>query len=511
KPNLTLNYGLRYEYYGVLHESKNRAVLFQALTGQLLSPDSQWYDSSTRNFGPRVALSWSPRRFSDKTVFRIGAGYYYGPGQTEDQLQPAESDRISTNITSGPLLVYPLDVATVRSTYDVNNPNLQFQPRAYAPGYHIPERILQYTASVQQQLPGNAVLTVAYVGSQGRNLFLRSITNKIVSVDTDPKTGAAIINREFGNRFAEIDYKTSGGTSHYNALQTSLNRRFSRGLTLAAQYNWSHDIGNSGGSNEARTAANNYDFGADYGNNTFDVRHTFNLSALYELPYGKGRRYGSQIGSLADAVLGGWQVGGLVNARSGLPVEVLITRPDVVYRDNRNGTYVSSPIVGADGTVYTTAVINVPGGGNSRNVRRPDVVPGVNPYLNNDRSLINPAAFAIPAPGTFGNLGRDALHGPNLAQLDFTLAKRFRLTEKGSLEFRAEFYNLLNHTNFAAPAGGQPRLTDALGIGSGKIQPGQPFSASTAGGNFGVATSTVSNQIGQGTNRQIQFALRLSF
>lgn len=511
KPNLTLNYGLRYEYYGVMHEAKNRAVVFQALTGKLLPPNTQWYDSSPYNFGPRLALSWSPQRFGNKTVFRVGAGYYYGPGQTEDQLQPAESDRISTTISAGSLLVYPLDVATVRSTYDVNNPNLQFQPRAYAPDYHIPEKILQYTASVQQELPGNAVLTVAYVGSQGRNLFLRSITNKIVSVDTNPVTGAAIINREFGNRFAEIDYKTSGGTSHYNALQTSLNRRFSQGLSLGAQYNWARDIGNSGGSNEARTAANNYDFGADYGNNTFDVRQTFNLSALYELPYGKGRRYGSQISPLADAVLGGWQIGGLVNARTGLPVEVLITRPDVVYRDNRNGTYVSSPIVGANGTVYTTAVINVPGGGNSRNVRRPDLVAGVNPYLNNDRSLINPAAFAIPAPGTFGNLGRDALHGPNLAQLDFTLSKRFHVGEKSSLEFRAEFYNLLNHTNFASPSGGQPRLTDALGVGTNKLQPGQAFSASSAGGNFGVMTSTVSNQIGQGTNRQIQLALRLSF
>src|SRR6185312_8500188 len=101
---------------------------------------------------------------------------------------------------------------------------------AYGPGYTIPERILQYTASIQQELPGNTLLTVAYVGSQGRNLFLRSITNKIVSVGMDPTTGAAIVNREFGNRVAEFDYKTSGGTDYYSGLQVTANRRYRSGL-----------------------------------------------------------------------------------------------------------------------------------------------------------------------------------------------------------------------------------------------------------------------------------------
>jgi hypothetical protein len=510
RPNLTLNYGLRYEYYSVLHEAHNKDVVFRALTGQLLPSNTQWYNSSTHNFGPRLGLIWSPERFNNKTVFRIGAGYYYGPGQTEDQLQPAESDRISTTITSGTRLAYPLDIPAVVANYNSNDPNLQFQPRAYAPGYQIPEKILQYTASVQQQLPSDTLLTVAYVGTQGRNLFLRSVTNKITGVDTNPVTGAAIVTREFGNRFAEIDYKTSGGTSHYNAMQVSLNRRFSRGLTLSAQYGWAHDIGDSGGSNEARTAANNYSFAADYGNNTWDVRQTFNLSALYELPYGKGKQFGSSASPILQGLFGGWQLGGIVNARTGLPIEVLITRPDVVYRDNRNGNIVTSPIV-SGGTVFTTAIINVPGGGNSRNIRRPDVVAGVNPYLGKDRAFVNPAAFAIPQPGTFGNLGRDALHGPNLAQGDITISKRFRVTERTSFEFRGEFYNFLNHTNFAAPSGGQPGLNNALGTGANQLQPGHPFTADAAGGNFGVLTSTVSNQIGQGTNRQIQFSLRFNF
>ncbi len=504
-PELTMSYGLRYEYYSPLHDANNKNVIFNMVTGTIDPASNDYYQSSKANIGPRLAFSYAPKKFGGKTVFRVGSGFFYGPGQTEDQLQPSANDRISSTITSGSLLAYPLNTAALVSSYDINNPNLGFQPRAYAPGYRIPERILSYTASVQQELKGGAILTVAYVGSQGRNLFLRSITNKITGVGTNPTSGAAIVTREFGNRFAEIDYKTSGGTSNYNALQSTLNRRFAKGFTLGASYTWAHDLGNTGGSNEARTAANNYSFAADRGNNNFDVRHSFNASMLYELPYGKGRKY--------HALLGGWQVGGIVNARTGLPIEVLITRPDVVYLDKRNGTYVNSPIVGADGTVFTSAVINVPGGGNSRNIRRPDVVANVDPYIRNGSktAFINPSAFSMPAPGTFGNLGRNAFHGPNLAQLDMTLSKKFQIKEKMNIEFRSEIYNLFNHANFQAPGGGVIRLANALGTAANTLQPGQAFTPGAAGGNFGVVTSTVSNLVGLGTNRQIQFALRFNF
>ena len=106
--------------------------------------------------------------------------------------------------------------------YNINDPNLGFQPRAYGAGYTLPEKVLSYTASIQQELPGNAVLTVAYVGSQGRNLFLRSWTNGIVGVTMNPTTGAGNAVLQFGPRFAQIDYKTSGGTDHYDSLQTTL-------------------------------------------------------------------------------------------------------------------------------------------------------------------------------------------------------------------------------------------------------------------------------------------------
>jgi hypothetical protein len=276
KPNLTLSYGLRYEYYSPLHEIHNKVVWFDVPTGTLIpNYTGDWYTMRTTNFGPRLGLSW---KFADKTAFRIGGGLYYGPGIGEAQTQPPQNDRISRTVSSGPLNAYPLSAATILANYDINDPNLQYQPRAYLPGYQIPERILQYSASVEHQLPGNAVLTIAYVGAQGRNLFLRSITNKIIGVVMNPTTGAASAVREFSvvhgltvtNRLAEIDTKTSGGTDDFNGLQVLLNRRFSRGLTLGSQYMWSHSIGDTNGSKDARTAANNYSFSADHGDNISD-------------------------------------------------------------------------------------------------------------------------------------------------------------------------------------------------------------------------------------------------
>lgn len=505
RPTVTLSYGMRYEYYTPMREDRNLVVLYNIVTGGLDAPGSRdFYKSSKLNFGPRLGISWSPASLKGNTVFRIGSGFYYGPGQGEDLIQPIESDRISTSATGR----YPIDPLPIIKNFNINTAT-GIGVRAYAPGYQVPEKILSYTASLQQKLPFGAVLQVAYVGSQGRNLFLRSIANKIVGVTMNATTGAGAAVREFGTRFGEIDYKTTGGTDHYDSMQTTLNRRFSKGLTLGSQWTWGHSIGNSGGSNEANTATNPYNFKADRGNNAFDVRHSANISALYELPFGKGKKFGNNLGKGGDLLLGGWQLGGIVNARTGLPLDIRITRPDLVYRDTRNNTIVNAPIVVA-GAPVTVPVINVPGGGNSRDVRFPDVVSGVNPFLQNPtdkRYIVNPAAFSTPAPGTFGNLGRGALHGPGLSQLDVTLHKKFNITERINTEFRFECYNLFNKANFANPV---VRLNNVLGTSGNTLQPGQPYTAAT-GGSFGTVLSTVESAVGLGAQRQIQMSLRMSF
>ncbi|HYV04372.1 MAG TPA: hypothetical protein VFB82_07295, partial [Blastocatellia bacterium] len=302
------------------------------------------------------------------------------------------------------------------------------------------------------------------------------------------------------NPFAEIDYKRSGGHDNYNAFQTTLARRFSNGLTMNSQYTFGRSFGNTAGSNEAATAGNlarkTKDFDYDDGYNNFDVRHTFNVSAVYTLPWGKG------MSGIGRALLGGWDVGTIMNVRSGLPIPVQITRPDILYVDAA-GIFYGGPGVGR------TAVINTPGGGNSRNVRRPDLLPGVNPFINKDRTILNPAAFAIPKPGTFGNLVRNQIHGPAFVQQDVILAKKFAITESANIEFRTEVFNIFNLTNFANPPGQLPStFTTGPAV---TLQPGQPFTAALAGSAFGVVSRTVERTVGLGTNRQIQFALRFNF
>jgi len=509
RPNVTLNYGMRWEYYDPIHEANNLGVFFNADTGKLacgtqpgcdLPAGTAWYHSKKTNFGPRVALTWAPGRFKNKTVFRIGSGYYYGPGQTEDQVQPIDSDRASRTLTTN--IAWPVNPAQVLAGYNVLDPNLGFQPRAYGNGYTLPEKILSYTASIQQELPGSAVLTVAYVGSQGRNLFLRSWTNGIVGVGMNQTTGAAIPVLQFGNRFAQIDYKTSGGTDDYNSLQTTLNRRFGRGLTAGLQWTYGHSIGNTGGSNEAQTTQNPFNFGQDRGNNAFDVRQSANASVLYQLPV-------QMKSKTANALLGGWEVGGIYNVRTGLPVDVTISRPDIVYQVNGTNQFVQSPIV-TNGVVLTTPVIDNPYGGAFRSNRRPSVVAGVGPFLEtgDKRFFLNPAAFTFPQPGQFGNLGRYALHGPGLSQVDFTLHKRFTIDEKRNVEFRAEVYNILNRANFSNPPA---VLATGLGTAANQLQPGQPYSPAIAGAAFGVFNSTVSKDVGLGAQRQLQLSLRLNF
>ncbi len=573
RPNLTVNYGLRYEYYSANTEADNRVIQFDAGTGRLLAPGEQaLYKSSKANFAPRLGFTWAPERFNGKTVIRAGGGIYYGPGQYEDLIQPIESDVFRT--TRSGLALGPTTLATIADTSRVQT---AFTPRAYdVNGYRVPERVGQYGLSIQQELPGNTVLTVGYVGSQGRNLFQRSITNKIfpttgVIGPNDPlPAGIGVINRcsvalvsgqctgqiasvttvrEFDivgfainqdtgvitpnansrlQPYGEIDFKTSGGRDNYNALQIAINRRFTQGLTLGGQYVWGHSIGTTQGSNEANTTQDPFSFENERGNNTFDVRHSANFSVLYELPFGKGKRYDSA--GIGNAVLGNWQIGGMYNGRSGLPVNVLLTRADVVIQCVRTGgcpTGVAGQANIAQGTVGRLpsgalppgfiAVVNTPGGNASRNTRRPDVVAGVNPVISDGGlRVFNPAAFTIPQPGAYGNLSRNAIYGPNFHQFDLTLQKRFPITEDVNIEFRTEIYNVFNRANFANPpvtiSENLPNITFASGVttvGAG-FQPGQALTPASVG-NFGVLNSTVGRTVGLGTNRQIQFALRLNF
>ncbi len=488
RPNLTLNIGMRYEYYSTNREKENRIRLFDAGCVCLLDPATPIYNASKANWGPRVGLTWAPAALNNRTVIRLGGGYYYGPGQYEDLIQPIESDVNRFNLSNQK---YPVDLNSIST-----GPLPAQTPRAYdVSGYKHPEQNLQYGLSIQQALPAGFVGQFGYIGSQGRNLFQRSITNLIVGVN--PVTGA--VTRQNPN-FGEIDYKTSGGRDTYNALQIGLNRRFVQGLTVGMQYSWAHGYGTSQGSNEAFSVQDPQCFDCERGDNPADIRHYGYVNALYDLPFGKGKQYATE--GVASHVLGGWSMGGIWNGRTGLPINAFITRPDVVNVDPATGRIVSTsgaPPAGA------SAVVNTPGGGSSRSTRRPNLVAGVNPYIKDGSSLqwLNPAAFSIPAPGTYGNLARNALRGPGFRQFDMMVTRRFAIRERQSIEFRADFYNLLNAVNFSSPPATLPNAAPSL-------QPGQAFSTQSAPG-FGVITSTVGRTVGIGTSRQIQIGLRYQF
>jgi hypothetical protein len=463
-------------------------------------------------------------------VLKGGFGIFVGPGQTEDQIQPIEAERINTTLTSGAFLAYPVDPALIRTNFTNNPNNRSFQPRAYSNDYTLPEKVYQYTASLQQELAGGLAASAAYVGSQGRNLFLRSIANQTIGVQTNGAAAGTQV-REFdivtcasgagrtGNLcsdaggiasiqrpYAEIDYKTSGGHDSYNAMQLALTKRSNRGLAVNAQYTYAFSKGNTGGSNEAATvgnngrlaserptnSTNNVDFSYDDGFNAFDVRHSFNLSLLYTTP--------------GDSMLtGGWSFGGIANARSGLPINVTIGRNDIVYVDGAGNVFLNAA---AD----RIAVVNTPGGGASRSTRRPDLVPGVDPYVKDGGLLfLNPAAFTTPKPGTNGNLERWSIHGPNFYQVDAVVAKRVGPSRGPSGELRLEVFNIFNQTNFAGIVGTLPNALPSNSLTeANKVQPGQAYTSGAAG-TFGRATSTVGTTVGIGTNRQIQLAFRLNF
>ncbi len=252
----------------------------------------------------------------------------------------------------------------------------------------------------------------------------------------------------------------------YDALQIGLSRRFRAGFTGGLQYQYSRNKGTTQGSNEAATTQNTFDYETEYGTNPQDIPHTFNGSLVYQLP-GEG------------FWKGGWRVGGIVNARSGVPINVTINRPDNI-------------------TVNGVTVVNIPGG-NSRGTQRPDLVPGVDPYLKDGVRWLNPAAFATPQPGTFGNLPRNFLRGPSFWQADLMFSKDFRFMQTQGFQVRVEMFNIANRLNYENPAASLPNGA-----------PGAAFTDAQAG-TFGYMLGPLNRTVGQGTARQTQISIRYTF
>jgi len=440
-PNLTLNLGLRYEFYTVAHEILNRAAVVDIQgCGGYCPTGTPFYDANPNDWGPRIGLAWSPAALAGKTVIRTGFGIYYGANQNDDFSDPLESAVPRYGFTSSDFsnLSYPLDRF-------ITPQNALFTPKAI--DRHRKDLSYQnWNFLVQQQLPGQFQLQTGYIGSAGRHLFTRYQINRI-----DPLTGKRPLAQ-----FSQFGLKTNDGNNTFNALQVTLERRFTNGFLWQTQYMWSHGIADSSiGAGESLTFQNQSCRACDRSDTNIDVRHTTTSNAIYKLPFARNSR-----------ILGGWELSGIGTASSGRPVNITLSRRANQLLDGNTGS------------------------------QRPNLVPGQSIYAANQtiNNWFNPAAFAIPAAGTWGNLGRYVGRGPGYYEIDTALQKRFALTERIGLNFRTEAFNLFNHPIFNNPSGS---------IGANPASPSA---------NFGRITSILNTgAVGTGTPRRLQFALRLDF
>lgn len=506
EPALTLTYGLRYDYFSRVRENDARAVVVDPLTGQILPQGAPFYRIDKVNIQPRFGLAYRPANEGSfkNTMIRAGVGLYSGVPRIGDLTLPIDSDRFSTGVTGG---TFPASPTGVIRGFVENPLTRQFQPLAFARDYSPLERALKWDVRVGH-LHGGYEFSAYYIGNVGRNLALANITNRIERVVTNPDPARpAIVVREFDvvrdglvfQPFGEFFYRLGGGRSSYNALALQISRDSKDELSTRrqwlklpvknfnAKYTLSRSVGNASGT----IMSNPLDPDADFGHNSGVARHSFTLSAVYDL------WMAPESARNINNILWGWKIMPSLKATSGLPLVVRINRPDVVYVDAA-GSVFASPAAGR------TAILNTPGGGSSGGAFVPDVVSGVNPLARNGIEILNPAAFAIPAPGQLGNAQRGQFRGPAVFQFDLGIRRNFPLPnrEKMSGEFQVDIFNLFNRANFINPAASLPGLL-GTNAGGNQLQPGVPFTRAAAG-NFGVATAA-------DPGRLIQFSFTVRF
>jgi hypothetical protein len=450
RPNLVLNLGLRYTIFDLFNEAHGKANPFDFATCGPQGYCGVGASFGEQNYGdidPRVAFAWTPWK-GGETVIRGGFGTYHEDGQLDDQNLPAKNEVPSYSATGTSSAPLSWPLAFGAGTI---SPNAEQRDRKDS-------YVEQWSFSVQRELPANFVTTVSYLGSHGVHLLDTNVVNLI-----NPATGVV----QYPAFAPAIGWRGSIGMSSYNGLSVALRRSFSHGLLVAANYMWSHEIdngSNGSGDGDNLDSQNPLCLACDRASGAWDARDVVNGNAVYQLPFGMGKPMLNRRG-IANTIAGSWELTTTALARTGFPVNVLLpssyTAPD-----------------GATGT------------------ERPDLLKGVSLTPPGGRTVaqwINPAAFALPA-GEFGTAPRNLFPGPGTWQIDLSAGKAFPLPERGRLEFRAEAYNIFNH-----PQLGQPQST---------INPN-----TTGFGSIINTVNTVSpvTPVGSGTQREMQFALRLVF
>jgi hypothetical protein len=460
RPNLTLNLGVRYEYYSVVHEVFGRQAIVDFACGGFCPPGTPAYSPIRNDFAPRLGLAWTPAGANGKTVIRTGFGMYFSANQMDDFSDIHESTATRYALSSADVpggLSYPLTPFLPLLVAQGANPKGIDRHRRN--GYYE-----NWDFMVQRQLPRGFTGQLGYVGGEGHKIWGLRMVN--------------LINPIAGKRplpdFDEFGIKYNNNNSNFHALQASLERNLTSGWLWQTQYQWAHSIADGtagtgdwagswgGGGAGSGLIQNQACASCDRSNAAYDVRHTLSMNSVYELPFGPGKRF-LQAGGLQGKLLGGWELSGMATARTGLPINIVVTRSASDMLD-----------------------------GNTVTPLRPDLVPGVPIYPANQSidNWLNLAAFTVPAKYTWGNLGRNAAVGPGNYEIDTALEKKTVITERLAVKFRVEAFNVLNHPIFASPS--------ALDI--------------TAPTTFGVITSPLNTgATGVGTPRRLEFMLRLEF
>jgi hypothetical protein len=425
-PELTLNLGLRYEWAGrpASDDGSISSILYQGGTATLITgrdphglPDSLAYNDNN-NFAPRVGFAYNPKFLGGKTVFRAAYGIFY-----QRELANTWID-LAINYPFVRQAIFNLDTNPSSpfyfANYNLSRPTAIVPPAAALLAYTANPNwrdglVNQWNATVQQSLGFGTVLQIAYVGNRGLRLPAELFPNQPA-----PGPGPVQSRRPFSN-FGAIYELATRGDANYNSLQISLEKRYSNGIQFITGYTYSKCISDSDSTfvGEGTSIQSGRDFKQERGPCTQDFRQRLTLSALYDLPFGRGKKFGGGMSRAADLAIGGWQVNSIITFRSGSPFTV-----------TQAG---DAPNVG-DGS------------------GRPDLIGNPNSVTNrNIDHYFETNAFAVAAPFRWGSEGRNVVIGPGIANWDFSLFKAFSFDEKRKLQFRAEFFNALNHAEFAAP------------------------------------------------------------
>jgi hypothetical protein len=441
-PSLTLNLGLRWAYTSPLVEKDNRQSNFDLKTGaQTLAKDGSIEDRALykpyyKGFEPRLGVAW---KANDRLVFRGGYGisqYLEGTGSNlRLPLNPPfffESD-VQYSTATG-----PGSIAT-GFTGLIARDQVSGQVRAWDPNIR-PQFTQQWNVFAEYRLSSSMSAQVGYVGHHATHLITPIEGNQPLPGTGPVSTWAPINTRRplYGPLplVTNISTTASLGRSNYNALQASVRQREWNGLEFLASYTFAKALTNqfgyygcSGVNTEGAYWMNVYEPEWNYGRGCFDIRHNFVLSATYELPLGKGKKWGSEWGGLANGILGGWKLSAIFQARTGAPITVTtsVRRSEQNTRSSERPNCVGNPVPANQGMTS-------------------------DPNAPNDSKWLDIGAFAVAPLGTWGNCGVGIVSAPGYSNVDATLSKRFKLGATRSLEFRAEAFNILNHPSWGPPA-----------------------------------------------------------